>query len=345
MSLFKKGLALTGTAILAVGLLAGCGSTKTSSSTSSSSSTTSSSGGGSKSKDVYMIVSTLNNPFFISLKDGAEYEAKKLGYNLVVQNANNDNQTELNMAQTDIQKKPAVLILDPVDSNAIVSAINNANNANISVLAFDRKPVGGKIDSFIGFDAILAGKQAADALGKALNGKGKIAEIQGIMGTNVAQDRSKGFEDEMKAKYPNVQIVATQPADFDRSKALNVMTNVLQAHPDINGVYAANDEMAMGVLAALKAAKLTDKVTLVGNDGIDDALNAINKGEMAATNAESPFYEGMKVAEIAGNIIDGKSVSQETTLKGTVVTKDTISDYQNYLKGLGVPDSAITKLK
>jgi ribose transport system substrate-binding protein len=335
MSWLKRGLAITGTAALSLGLLTGCSSAT--------------SGSGAKSKDVYMIVSTLNNPFFVSVKDGAEYEAKKLGYNLVVQNANNDNQTELNMAQTDIQKKPAVIILDPVDSNAIVSAIDSANKNNVPVLAFDRKPVGGDIKSFIGFDAILAGKQAADTLGNDLNGTGKIAEIQGIMGTNVAQDRSKGFEDEMKAKFPNIQIVATQPADFDRSKALDVMTNILQAHPDINGVYAANDEMAMGALAALKTAlktaNLTDKVKLVGNDGIADSLQAINDGTMAATNAESPYYEGMKVAEIAGNIIDGKSVQKETTLKGRVVNKDSIADYNNYLKSVGVPDSAITKLK
>ncbi|CEJ07188.1 Periplasmic binding protein domain, partial [Acididesulfobacillus acetoxydans] len=99
-------------------------------------------------------MSTFNNPFFVSLKNGAEYEAKKLGYKLVVQNANNDNQTELNLAQTDILKKPAVLILDPVDSNAIVTAIDKANQAGIPVFAFDRKPAGGKLVTFVGYDAI-----------------------------------------------------------------------------------------------------------------------------------------------------------------------------------------------
>lgn len=301
----------------------------------SSSSTAGSSAKASSSKEVDMIISTFNNPFFVSVKNGAEYEAKKLGYNLVVQNANNDSQTELNLAQTDIAKSPAALILDPVDSNAIVSAINQANAANVPVYAFDRMPAGGKILTFVGFDAIAAGKKAADALAKGINDKGTVVEIQGIMGTNVAQDRSKGFEDEMASKYPNVKIVSKQPANFDRTQALNVMTNVLQAHSDINGVYAANDEMAMGVLAALKARGLDKKVVLVGNDGISDALNAVDTDEMYATHAESPFYEGIRVADIAGDIIAGKAVPAQTTLSGQLVYKSNVADYRSYLKSIG----------
>jgi ribose transport system substrate-binding protein len=321
MKSFKKGIAVTLSLLILTASLAGCSSSKTATS----------------SKEVDMIISTFNNPFFVSVKNGAQYEAKKLGYTLVVQNANNDNQTELNLAQTDIMKKPAALILDPVDSNAIVTAINQANKANIPVYAFDRAPAGGKILTFVGYDAITAGKTAADALAKGINEKGKVVEIQGIMGTNVAQDRSKGFEEEL-AKYPNIQIVAKQPANFDRSQALNVMTNVLQAHPDIVGVYAANDEMAMGVLSALKARSLNQKVVLVGNDGIKDVLDAITAGDIYATNAESPFNEGVKVADIANDILNKKSVPAETTLEGQLVDKTNITDYWNYLKNIGDPN-------
>ncbi len=340
----KAGMTCVAGAALLNLLLAGCGSQPSSSngsntsgggnSTASTNSTGSSSRGG---KQVDLIISTFNNPFFVSLKNGAQYEAQKLGYNLVVQNANNDITTELNLAQTDIQNKPACLILDPVDSNGIVTAINAANKAGIPVFAFDREPAGGKIETFVGYDAIAAGKRAADALAKALNYSGKVVEIQGIMGTNVAQDRSKGFEEEI-AKYPNIQIVAKQPANFDRATALDVMTNILQAHPDINGVYAANDEMAMGVLAALKAAGKAGKVVLVGNDGIKDSLDAIASGDMYATNAESPFEEGIKVAEIAGDIINGKSVPAATTLEGQLVTKSNLSQYWNFLKSIGDPN-------
>lgn len=340
--LMKKYVAGTMSLLLMGGILAGCSSQSSQSSSSNSSgssqtaSSTSSNSSASNGKEVDMIISTLNNPFFVSLQNGAAAEAKKLGYNLVIQNANNDNQTELNLAQTDILKKPAALILDPVDSNAIVASIKQANQANVPVFAFDRLPAGGKLETFVGYDAIKAGQTAADALAKSLNDKGKVIEIQGVMGTNVAQDRSKGFEQEI-AKYPNIQVVAKQPADFDRAEALNVMTNLLQAHPDVNGVYAANDEMAMGVLAALKARGLTGKVVVVGNDGIKDALDAITSGAMAATNAESPYYEGMQVADIAKQILDGKKVQAATTLEGQLVTKDNVSKYWDHLKQIGDP--------
>jgi len=302
------------------------------------SSTSASADTGTSSKEVVLIISTLTNPFFVSLAAGAQAEAQKLGYTLTVQNANNDSATELNMAQAAIAKKPACLILDPVDSDAIVTAINQANEAGVPVFAFDRMPSGGKILTFVGYDAINAGKNAADIIGAALNGTGKVAEIQGVMGTNVAQDRSKGFNDEMKAKFPNIEIVAQQPADFDRAKALNVATNVLQAHPDLNGIYAANDDMAIGVLSALQAQGLQGKVTLVGNDGIKDALDAVTAGTMYATWAESPFAEGMQVAQIAGDIIAGKTPPAATTLQGQLVNKDNVKKYWDYLASIGDPE-------
>jgi ribose transport system substrate-binding protein len=288
-------------------------------------------------KDATMIMSTLNNPFFISVKNGAQAQAAKSGIKLTVQNANNSDSTALNLATTAISKQAGILILDPVGSKSATSSVSQANAANVPVMAFDRKPAGGKLRTFLGYDAIQAGRNAADALAKSLHGKGKIVEIQGILGTNVAQDRSKGFQEQIK-KYPGVKSVAVQSANFDRSKALDVMTNVLQAHPNIDGVYAANDEMAMGVLSALKARHLTGKVKLVGNDGIADALAAINAGQMYATNAESPYALGQKVIKDAHGILKGKKVTANQELEGRLVTKDTVKEYAQYLIKLG--DSA-----
>jgi ribose transport system substrate-binding protein len=254
-----------------------------------------------------------------------------------VQNANKSDSTALNLATTAISKQAGILILDPVGSKSATSSVSQANAANVPVMAFDRKPAGGKLRTFLGYDAIQAGRNAADALAKSLHGKGKIVEIQGILGTNVAQDRSKGFQEQIK-KYPGVKSVAVQSANFDRSKALDVMTNVLQAHPNIDGVYAANDEMAMGVLSALKARHLTGKVKLVGNDGIADALAAINAGQMYATNAESPYALGQKVIKDAHGILKGKKVTANQELEGRLVTKDTVKEYAQYLIKLG--DSA-----
>ncbi|MEU6578095.1 substrate-binding domain-containing protein [Streptomyces sp. NPDC046805] len=288
-------------------------------------------------KTATLIMSTLNNPFFVSVGNGARSQAAKSGVKLSVQNANNSDSTALNLATTAVSKQTGVLIIDPVSSTSATASVKQANSANIPVMAFDRKPDSGTLSSFIGYDATQAGRNAADALAKSLGEKGTIVEIQGLLGTNVAQDRSKGFEEEI-AKYPHIKTVAKQAAGFDRAKALDVMTNILQAHPNIDGVYAANDEMAMGALAALKSRHLAGKVRLVGNDGIADALAAIQAGTMYATNAESPYALGQKVAGLAGNVLDGKKVSAEETLQGKLVTKSNVKEYAKYLVGIG--DSA-----
>ena len=321
-------VAVLGTATLA---LTGC-------SRGGSAATGSSSGSASTSKSAVMIMSTLNNPFFVSVKNGAVAQAPTKGITLDVQNANNSDGTALNLATTALTKQPGVLIIDPVGSQSATASVNAANSANIPVMAFDRHPDGGKLATFVGYDAIQAGRNAADALAKGMNNKGTIVEIQGILGTNVAQDRSKGFEEEL-TKHPDIKTVAKQAADFDRGKALNTMTNILQANPDIQGVYAANDEMAMGVLAALKARNLAGgKVILVGNDGISDALAAIAAGDMYATNAESPFELGQQVTNLAADVIGGKTVEPNKTLEGQIVTTDNVKTYAQHLAQIG--DSA-----
>lgn len=285
-------------------------------------------------KSAVLIMSTLNNPFFVSVKNGAEAQAAKNGIKLDVQNANNSDATALNLATTAVTKKPGILILDPVGSQSGTAGVTAANQAGIPVMAFDRQPDGGNLETFVGYDAIQAGRNAADALAKGLDERGKIVEIQGILGTNVAQDRSRGFGEQF-GKYPGITTVTKQAADFDRGKALNVMTNILQAHPDIDGIYAANDEMAMGVLAALKARNLTDKVVLVGNDGIADALAAVDAGEMYATNAESPYALGQQVIDLATNILDGAAVEKDTKLQGELVTGDNVAEYAKKLISIG----------
>ncbi len=317
-------------AVVSALALAGCSRGDGSSASAGSKSTT-------RPKNATMIMSTLNNPFFISVKNGAQEEAGKLGFKLTVQNANNSDATSLNLATTAVSKQVGALIIDPVSTQSATSAVTQANSAKIPVLGFDRMPGGGKLASFVGYDAIEAGKRSADALATSLHGKGKVVEIQGILGTNVAQDRSKGFEQEI-AKYPGIKIIAKQSANFDRSTALDVMTNILQAHPSVNGVYAANDEMAMGVLAALKSSGQAGKVQLVGNDGISDSLQAIDAGQMYGTNAESPYALGQQVAKLTAQVLAGKSVRANQVLEGELVTKANVRSYAKTLIGLG--DSA-----
>lgn len=298
------------------------------------------SSGAKSAKTATLVISTLNNPFFVSVADGAKAKAKTLGMTIDVQNANNADQASLDLASAALNKKPAVLIMDPVSSASGGSIVALANTAGVPVVAFDRMPEGGDLKAFIGYDAIAAGKNGAKALGEALGGKGKIVEIQGIMGTSVAQERSKGFNEGIKA-FPGIKIVATQPAEFDRGKALNVMTNVLQSNRDIAGVYAANDEMALGVIAALKAAGLTEKVKVVGNDGIADAVKAVKAGTMYATNAESPFALGSEVMALAGKVANGEQVDKNKVLQGFLVKTADVPSYCKKLAALG--DNATCK--
>jgi ribose transport system substrate-binding protein len=311
----------------ALPLIAGCGRGPSSDSSS-----------GASQVKATLVISTLNNPFFVSVADGAKEAASSAGAKLDVQNANNSDQTALNATTTALTKKPGVLIIDPVGSESGGTMTTQANQAKVPVVAFDRQPDSGQLASFIGYDAIQAGKEAATSLAQAIGEKGKVVEIQGILGTNVAQDRSKGFNQGIKA-YPGIKVVAKQSADFDRGKALDVMTNVLQGNSDIQGVYAANDEMALGVVAALKARNLTGKVKVVGNDGIGDALKAVQDGSMYSTHAESPFVLGKQVVAISLKVAAKKPVGKNTVLEGQLVTKDKVSAFCGYLKKQGDTDT------
>lgn len=285
-----------------------------------------------------LVISTLNNPFFVSVADGAKDEASKLGLALDVQNANNNDTQSLDQATTALVKKPSVLVLDPTSSEAGGSITVQANQAKVPVVAFDRVPDQGELAAFIGYDAIQAGKNGAKALCEAMGGKGKAAELQGILGTSVARDRSSGFQSGMKA-CPGVQVVSVQSADFDRGKALDVTTNMLQANPSITGIYGANDEMALGAVAAVKSRGLLGKVKIVGNDGIADALTAVKNGDMYATNAESPFALGQEVIKISHMVASGEKVEKSRVLEGKIVTGSGVASFCNYLKGLGDKDT------
>ncbi|XEQ91250.1 Ribose import binding protein RbsB [Sporomusa carbonis] len=167
-----------------------------------------------------------------------------------------------------IQQKVSVIIVNPVDSKAIVPAIEAANKANIPVITVDRGAAGGKVISAIASDNVAGGKMAGQLIVDKLGGKGKVVELEGIPGTSAANDRGKGFNEAIKTAT-GIAVVAKQPADFDRAKGMKVMENILQANPEINAVFAHNDEMALGALEAIKAAKRTN-IMAVGFDATAD---------------------------------------------------------------------------
>jgi ribose transport system substrate-binding protein len=253
-------------------------------------------------------ISTLNNPFFVSLKEGAEKEAKAQGADIITVDSQNDSAKQVSDIEDLIQKGVNVLIVNPTDSDAVKAAIESANNANIPVITVDRSANGGTVVSHIASDNVAGGKMAGEFILEKLGKKGKIVELEGIPGSSAARERGEGFHKAIDG-VAGIKVVAKQAADFDRAKGLSVMENILQANKDIQAVFAHNDEMALGALQAIEAAGLKN-VIVVGFDATDDAVKAVNDGKMAATVAQKPAEIGKKGVETAMNVYMKKSVDK-----------------------------------
>ncbi|MEZ0576206.1 ribose ABC transporter substrate-binding protein RbsB [Halodesulfovibrio aestuarii] len=253
---------------------------------------------------IALVVSTLNNPFFVALKDGAVTKANEMGIELIVLDSQNDPSKELaNVEDLTVRGVKAILI-NPTDSDAVSNAIRMINNANIPVITLDRGATRGKVASHIASDNVAGGKMAGDYMAELLGKGAKVIQIEGLAGTSAARDRGEGFAQAVKAN--DFKLLASQPADFDRTKGLNVMENLLAAQPDVQGVFAQNDEMALGAVQAVKAAD--KKVVIVGFDGTKDGMAAVKRGDMAATIAQQPALIGSLGVETAGKILKGEKV-------------------------------------
>lgn len=269
---------------------------------------------------VGLSISTLNNPFFVDLRDGAQAAAKKANVNLIVLDAQNDSAREASQIEDLIQKKAAVIAINPTDSDAIVPTIKKINAAKIPVITVDRGANGGDVAAHIASDNVAGGMMAAEYVGKRLNGKGSVVMLEGIAGTSAARDRGKGFRDGLK-KFPGITLVAVQTADFDRAKGLTVMENVLQAQRSIDAVFAQNDEMALGAIQAIEAAKRQTQTFVVGFDAIADAVTAVKAGRMAATIAQQPTEMGRLAVEAAVKVVNRQPVPKFTPVPLKLVTK------------------------
>jgi ribose transport system substrate-binding protein len=270
-------------------------------------------------KTIGLALSTQNNPFFVELKDGAQKAAQAAGLNLVVVDAQDDPAKQISSVEDLVQKKVSVILLNPTDSSALAGAVQSANRANIPVVTLDRSVEGGTVASHIASDNIAGGSMAAKLLAKRLDNKGNVIELQGVPGTSAARDRGEGFDDAL-AKT-GLKIVAKQPANFDRAQGLSVTENLLQAHPDVQAIFAQNDEMALGAVRALEGAKRSN-VLVVGFDGTPDGQQAVKDGKMAATIAQQPAEIGRLGVETAQKLIAGQPVDNPIAVPLKVVSHD-----------------------
>lgn len=266
---------------------------------------------------IALAVSTLDNPFFVTLKEGAEKEASKLGYNLVVLDSQNDPSKELSNVEDITVRGAKVLLINPTDSTAVANAVRVANKKNIPVITLDRGAAQGDVVSHIASDNVAGGKMAGDFIAEKLGDNAKVIQLEGIAGTSAARERGEGFKQAVQAH--KFEILASQPADFDRTKGLNVMENLLTAQPNVQAVFAQNDEMALGAIRAIQAANKS--VLIVGFDGTDDGVKAVKSGKLGATIAQQPDLIGALGVQTADKIIKGEKVEAKIPVPLKVVTQ------------------------
>ena len=266
---------------------------------------------------IALAISTLDNPFFVTLKEGAEKKAKELGYNLVVLDSQNDPAKELSNVEDVTVRGAKVLLINPTDSEAVGTAVAVANKKNIPVITLDRGANKGNVVSHIASDNVAGGKMAGDFIAEKVGKNAKVIQLEGIAGTSAARERGEGFKQAVETNQ--FELLASQPADFDRTKGLNVMENLLASHGSAKAVFAQNDEMALGALRAIKASG--KNILVVGFDGTDDAVKAVNGGQLAATIAQQPEKIGELGVEAADKVLKGEKVEAQIPVPLKVISK------------------------
>ena len=269
-----------------------------------------------------LAVSTLNNPFFVALRDGAQAAADEAGVELVVTDARDDaTQQADQVANFQTQQLDAVLI-NPVDSDAAGPIVSPLVAADIPVIAVDRAVEGAEVDAFVASDNVEGGRLAAQALAEAIGEEGQVIVLQGVAGTSASRERGQGF-DEGIAEFPGIEVVAKQPADFDRTQGLDVATNLLQANSEVVGIFAENDEMALGAIQAL-GDRAGQEVFVVGFDATDDGQAAVADGTMFATIAQQPEELGRAAVEAAIQLLDGESIEETIAVPVVAMRQDDV---------------------
>ena len=262
-------------------------------------------------------VSTLNNPFFVTLSEGAEEKAKELGVELITVDAGDDSAKQANDIEDLISKKIAVLIVNPVDSDAAAPAVEDAIDAGIKVIAVDRIVNGVDVDCSIASDNVLGAKLAAEYLVEHAGEGAQTAELEGVNGASATIDRGEGFHSVADEK---LDVVASQTANFNRAEGMTVMENMLQANPDIQCVFAHNDEMALGAVEAIG----DKEIYVAGFDANDDAIEAVKAGTMVATVAQQPDLMGSTAVETACALMAGEEVEKSLPVEVSLITKDNV---------------------
>ena len=318
MKRFKKALMMAFGLVLVVGLAA-CG------------------GGEKDNSDVKIgyAINNLNDTFQTYILESAQEAAKENGFKVRVENAKEDLISQQDQVNTLIQNGVKALIVVPVDTSAMEPITKAAQNANIPLVYVNRNPYAGKEDTmpenvyYVGSEEITAGIMQMDFVGEQLDGEGKIAVLMGILGNEGAMKRTAGVEQVMKEKYPNMEILNKETAEWQRDKALTIAENWISTYgDDLKAIVANNDEMALGAVQAAKKNKRNDLI-VTGVDAIPDALEAVEKEELSATVFQDGVGQGEGSISIIKTVLDGDKPKENVTyVPFQLVTKENVADFK-----------------
>lgn len=265
-------------------------------------------------------LSTLDNPFFESIQSGAEDSARRLGVQLLVEAADNDTATQEAQVLNMIDQGVSAILLNPVDGEAIVPAIEALNAAGIPVITVDRSVAGGEVVAHIASDNVAGGQMAGRYLIETIKETGAVVELQGIPGTSAAQDRGAGFN-QVVAEHDDINLFAQVVANFSREEARAAFAQLLAENEEITAVFAHNDEMILGAIEAAADAGRTDDIVFVGFDAIDEAIQALEAGDLTATIAQQPVEMGRLSVELVVSLLKGEVAPEFVPVELALITK------------------------
>jgi ribose transport system substrate-binding protein len=267
------------------------------------------------------------NPYFQAVRVGADASAKALGAKAIqyIPTKPDSIPEQLSQVEDVIVKKPDAIVFIPVDYKALVPAVEKINAAGIPVTNITDRIAGGKLVAYVGADDYNIGLATARFLLKQMGGKGNVVILEGVKGSLTNTDRVRGFNDALK-ENPNVKLLASQPANYQRLNALQVMENLIQSHPQIDGVLAANDPMGVGAIEALEGANR--KALVVGINGSKEAVELIKTGKLLASGDFNGFIQGCLGTEIAIRNLRKEQTPKEIILKPVVIEKSNTGAYE-----------------
>ncbi len=285
---------------------------------------------------VAFVPKALNSPFWADMEQGAEGEAAAQGIQLLSLAAERETDVErqYQIIENLIQQRVDAILLSPAGSKELVPAIRKANDAKIPVLILDTRidqeaaeSVDARTFTYIGSDNFEGGAVAGRYLANELGGKGDVAIIEGISGHETADQRRLGFLDGIGA-FPGIRVVASQTANWERARAYTVAENLLHAHPDLGGIFAANDEMALGALEAVAAAGRLDQIRIIGFDAMPDAITNIRSGRLLGSVAQFPGEMGrLGVRHAVALVREGTAPPPEILTRVEMIDRENVDTF------------------